>query len=104
LFFLDLLIDDKQSDDVVESWQNQVISLACTVRVTDNTPVEFTWQHTPSNRTLSRGKHVDTTRESILKLITSNDEHFSTYRCIAKTKKTVKTHDVVVRRLCKYHD
>ena len=71
------------------------------VRVAKNTPVEFTWQRQPSNRTLSRGRHIDTETESILKLITSGDEHFTTYTCIAKTKKTIKSHNVFVRRLRK---
>ncbi|KAK3747573.1 hypothetical protein QZH41_015815, partial [Actinostola sp. cb2023] len=94
-----LQINDKASKTIVDSWEHQQISLPCVVRVTLNTPVEFIWQRQPDNNTVSRGQHYDTRKESILKLITAEDIDFTTYTCIAKTKTTTKSHNVVVRRL-----
>jgi hypothetical protein len=101
LLFTDLQIDEKDSTSVEESWKNRKISLVCVVRVVGDTPVTFTWLRQPKNRTLGRGKHIDTRRESFLTIITSSEPHFTTYTCVAKTKKTTMTHNVLVRQLCK---
>lgn len=103
VLFLDLLIDKSQSTQSTESWEGHKLRVLCAVRVPPGaTNAEFSWMHTPSNRTIARKFHDDTRSKSYLTITTYKDEDFEAPQCRAETKATVKFHVINVTKLSRW--
>ncbi|XP_067046268.1 uncharacterized protein [Acropora muricata] len=101
LTVLDLLIDDKESTQFVESWQGHNITVVCAVKLPagERLNVKFSWMHIPSNRTVAKRNHNDERSQSSLTITTYKDEDFEELQCRAETNNTVKYHVINITRL-----
>ncbi|KAJ7385615.1 hypothetical protein OS493_015202 [Desmophyllum pertusum] len=97
---VDLMIDRKNSTQVMESWEGHKISLKCAVtKAHPNSPVRFFWNE-HSDGTSLIGKQVDWKEISQMTMVTTKDEDFQPVTCTAKTLATTQTLTIIIKRLC----
>ncbi|XP_078355234.1 neural cell adhesion molecule 2-like [Oculina patagonica] len=96
---VDIIIDRKNSTEVIESWEGHKITLKCAVRKAfPNSTVRFYWSRSEE---LLPGKQVDWKDMSQMTIVTETDSQFDPVTCTAKTESSTQTLDIIIKRLYK---
>ena len=96
------ILNETSSQDVV-SWRGHKIRLHCNVRVVPNTHTSFVWRNKAKGGTIvDPSKQRDHVTSSLLRIVTYTDDEFGPYECVAMTTATNYTHEIRIKRLCKY--